>query len=94
MKTLKPRPSTRPSAGEALRIAAVQAPSLPPTRTALTDRPTTLNLRLRNSTVAAITANARERGLTQKQLVCRALAAAGIAVAAADLEDRTPRRRG
>jgi len=93
MKMLKPRPSTRPSAGEALRIAAVQAPSLPPTRTALTDRPTTLNLRLRNSTVAAITAIARERGLTQKQLVCRALAAAGIAVAAADLEDRTPRRR-
>jgi hypothetical protein len=94
MKTLKPRPSTRPSAGEALRIAAVQAPSLPPTRAALTDRPTTLNLRLRNSTVTAITTIARERGLTQKQLVCRALAAAGIAVAAADLEDRTPRRRG
>jgi hypothetical protein len=94
MKTLKPRPSTRPSAGEALRIAAVQAPSLPPTRAALADRPSTLNLRLRSSTVGAITAVARERGLTQKQLVCRALAAAGIAVAAADLEDRTPRRRG
>jgi hypothetical protein len=94
MKTLKPRPSTRPSAGEALRIAAVQAPSLPPTRATLADRPTTLNLRLRGSTVAAISARARDRGLTQKQLVCRALAAAGIAVAAADLEDRTPRRRG
>ncbi len=94
MKTLKPRPSTRPSAGEALRIAAVQAPSLPPTRAVLADRPTTLNLRLRSSTVAAITAVARERGLTQTQLVCQALAAAGIAVAAADLEDRTPRRRG
>jgi hypothetical protein len=94
MKMLKPRPSTRPSAGEALRIAAVQAPLLPPTRATLADRPTTLNLRLRNSTVTSITAIARERGLTQKQLVCRALAAAGIAVAAADLEDRTPRRRG
>jgi hypothetical protein len=94
MKMLKPRPSTRPSAGEALRIAAVQAPLLPPTRATLEDRPTTLNLRLRNSTVTAITTIARERGLTQKQLVCRALAAAGVAVAAADLEDRTPRRRG
>jgi len=93
MKTLKPRPSTRPSAGEALRIAAVQAPFLPPTRAVLADRPTTLNLRLRSSTVSAITTVARERGLTQKQLVCRALAATGIAVAAADLEDRTPRRR-
>lgn len=94
MKTLKPRPTARPSAAEALRIAAAQAPSLPPTRAALADHPTTLNLRLRSSTVAAITTQARERKLTQKQLVCRALAAAGIAVAAADLEDRTPRRRG
>ena len=94
MKTLKPRATSRPSAAEALRIAAVQAPSLPPTRTAPADRPTTLNLRLRMSTVEAITAAARERGFTQKQLVCHALAAAGVAVTASDLEDRTPRRRG
>lgn len=93
MKTLKPRVA-RPSAVEALRIAAVQAPSLPPTRAVLADRPTTLNLRVRMSTVAAIAAEARQHGLTQKQLVCRALAAAGVAVAASDLEDRTPRRRG
>jgi len=94
MKTLKPRPSPRPSATEALRIAAAQAPSLPPTRAAYADRPTTLNLRLRMSTVEAITVEARQRGLTQKQLVCQALAAAGVAVTASDLEDRTPRRRG
>lgn len=93
MKTLKPRASTRPTATEALRIAAVQAPSLPPTRVALEDYPTTLNLRLRSSTVAALAEHAREHGLTQKQVVCRALAAAGISVTAADLEDRTPRRR-
>ncbi len=94
MKTLKPRTTARPSAVEALRIAAVQAPSLPPTRTVLADRSTTLNLRLRLSTVEAITAEARQRGLTQKQLVCQALAAAGVTVTASDLEDRTPRRRG
>ena len=94
MKTLKPRTTARPSAVEALRIAAVQAPSLPPTRTMPADHSTTLNLRLRMSTVAAITAEARRRGLTQKQLVCQALAAAGVAVTASDLEDRTPRRRG
>ena len=94
MKTLKPRTAARPSAVEALRIAAVQAPSLPPTRAPLADRSTTLNLRLRLSTVEAITAEARQRGLTQKQLVCQALAAAGVAVTASDLEDRTPRRRG
>ena len=92
MKTLKPRTTARPSAAEALRIAAVQAPSLPPTRTVLADRSATRNLRLRLrlSTVAAITAEARRQGLTQKQLVCQALAAAGVAITASDLEDRSP----
>jgi len=94
MKTLKPRTAARPTAVEALRIATAQAPSLPPTRAVLTDRSTTLNLRLRMSTVEAITTEARQRGLTQKQLVCQALAAAGVAVTPSDLEDRTPRRRG
>jgi hypothetical protein len=93
MKMLKPR-AARPSAEEALRIAAEQAPSLPPAQMALVDRPATLNLRLRSSTIQALTAQAKAEGLTQKQVVCRALAAAGLAVAAADLEDRTPRRRG
>lgn len=93
MKMLKPR-AARPSAEDALRIAAAQAPSLPPTQMAVADRPATLNLRLRNSTIQALTAQARAEGLTQKQVVCRALAAAGLAVAASDLEDRTPRRRG
>jgi hypothetical protein len=93
MKMLKPRTS-RPSAEEALRIAAVQAPSLPPTQMTIADKPATLNLRLRISTIQALTAQAKAEGLTQKQVVCRALAAAGLAVAAADLEDRTPRRRG
>jgi hypothetical protein len=36
---------------------------------------------------------ARDHGLTIKQVVCQALAATGIKVAAADLEDRTPRHR-
>jgi hypothetical protein len=93
MKNLKPRGGARPSAVEALRIASAQAPDLPPARMAADDRPTTLNLRLRLSTVAALTAKAKAAGLTQKQVVCLALAASGIAVAPADLEDRTPRRR-
>jgi len=58
------------------------------------DRPTTLNIRLRESSVAAITARARERGMTLKQVVCHALAEAGVRIADADLEGRTPRRRG
>ena len=93
MKNLKPRAGARPSAEEALRITAAQAPELPPTRVEANDRPTTLNLRLRTSTVIALTAKAKAEGLTQKQVVCLALAAAGIAVVPEDLEDRTPRRR-
>ena len=49
MKTLKPRP--RPSAEEALQAVASHAPSLPPVRLEIPDRPTTLNLRMRQSTV-------------------------------------------
>lgn len=93
MKNLKPRQAGRPSAEEALRIAAVEAPSLPPAQIVPDDRPTTLNLRLRNSTVLSLTTYAKAHGLTQKQAVCRALSASGIIVAPADLEDRTPRRR-
>jgi hypothetical protein len=59
----------------------------------LIDAPTTLNLRVRTSTIEALTVTAKERGLTMKQVVCHALQAAGVAVAPADLEDRTPRRR-
>lgn len=93
MKTLKPRASSRPTAEEALRITALQAPALPPAQMTVADRPITLNLRLRESTVSALAAHAKAAGLTQKLALCRALAGAGIAVAPADLEDRTPRRR-
>lgn len=53
---------------------------------------TTLNLRVRVSTVQAIMAEAKKQGLTQKQLICLALSRCGVGVADADLEDRTPRR--
>ena len=65
-------------------------PSAPPQPV---DAPTTLNLRVRTSTVEGLMEAAKVRGLTMKQVVCHALQAAGVAVAAADLEDRTPRRR-
>ncbi len=89
---LKPR---RPSPTEALAIASSAAPTQPPTQISGTrpDAPTTLNLRVRTSTVAALVEAAKEQGLTMKQVVCQALEAAGVPVAPADLEDRTPRRR-
>jgi hypothetical protein len=36
---------------------------------------------------------AQAEGVTQKQVIMRALAAAGLPVNPLDLEDRTPRRR-
>jgi hypothetical protein len=54
----------------------------------------TLNMRLRETSVSAITAAAKARGMTIKQLIARALADSGVALAPADLEDRTPRRGG
>ncbi len=92
MKNLKPR-SSRPSPEDALAIATQTAPTLPPTRLGVEDRATTLNLRVRASTIEALMTAAREQGLTMKQVVCQALSAAGVSVAPADLEDRTPRRR-
>jgi hypothetical protein len=50
-------------------------------------------MRLKASTIAAIETKARAEGGTLKQIICRALAEAGVQVAAADLEDGTPRRR-
>lgn len=89
--SLKPR--ARPSPDEAVRIAAAAAPSLPPTRLVPEDRTQAFNMRLKASTIAAIDARAKTDGATLKQVICRALADAGVGVAAADLEDGTPRRR-
>jgi hypothetical protein len=89
--SLKPR--SRPSPDETVRIAAEAAPSLPPTRLQAEDRTQAFNMRLKASTIAAIESKARAEGGTLKQIICRALAEAGVQVAAADLEDGTPRRR-
>jgi hypothetical protein len=90
MKNLKPR--TRPTPAEALAVAAQTAPTQPPAQMTKEDRPTTLNLRFRETSISAITATAKDRRMTIKQVVAQALADAGVAIAAADLENRTPRR--
>ncbi len=75
-------------------MVATQASSLPPATLERADRATTLNLRLRESTVEAITRHARQRGLTIKQLIMEGARGMGVPVAPTDLEDRTPRRKG
>ena len=91
MKNLKAR--IRPTADEALAIASETAPSLPPAQMPVSDEAATLNMRLRKTTISAITSSAKTKGVTIKQLIAQALADAGVAIAPADLEDRTPRRR-
>jgi hypothetical protein len=86
-----PVPAQAPAngAGEGASVASMAAVSgVPPP-----DPATTLNLRVRMSTIDAIMAAAKERGLTMKQVVSHALRDAGVGVAEADLEDRTPRRK-
>lgn len=83
----------RPSPSEAVRIATEAAPHFPPAQLESADRTRSFTTRLRTSTLAAIEARAKADGATLKQVICRALAEAGIAVAPADLEDGTPRRR-
>ena len=101
---LKPR---RPSPEEALAIATSTAPMQPPAQVSRSPEPTpvlqpppterapstTLNLRVRMSTITALEKVAKERGMTMKQVVAHALRDAGVPIADADLEDRTPRRK-
>ena len=78
-------PPVMPSRQEPAPVAPTLVPPVDPA--------TTLNLRVRTSTIEALMETAKGRGLTMKQVVCHALDAAGVKVAAADLEDRTPRRK-
>jgi hypothetical protein len=57
------------------------------------DRAAPFNTRLRLSSIASIEARAQKDGISLKLVMCRALEAYGVQMAAADLEDGTPRRR-
>ena len=93
----KPLPPPAPDPANLVELVRRADPTAPPARvepTVRNDEPTTLNLRLRMSSVEAIGAVAEERGMTMKQVVTLALRDAGVAVAPEDLEDRSTKRRG
>ena len=52
-----------------------------------------VNIKIREVSAVAIAQAAKDRGITQKQLICGALQAAGVELHPFDLEDRTPPRR-
>jgi hypothetical protein len=104
MKDLKSRAPIAPD--EAVRIARETAPHQPP---ALAAAPALVQVspspvvskvvsamlaqRFTEVTLDNLARVARERGLTQKQLIAQALAAVGVEVHPDDLRDRTPARR-
>ena len=96
-KGLKPLAGGRPTADEAMQIAAAIAPHAPP---AVAEAAPTYNetsvivsMRLTEHTAAVLAQEADRQGITQRVLLARALAAAGLDVAPADLKERTPPRR-
>lgn len=90
---MEPYTHARPSPAQVLEATASIAGNQPPAAMAKTDALTTLNLRVRQSTLDAVAAEAKARGLTLKQVLCLALVEAGLEIAPADKEDRTPRRK-
>jgi hypothetical protein len=53
-----------------------------------------INVKVDEALAIALAERAQTEGVTQKQIIMRALKAAGLPVSPLDLEDRTPRRRG
>jgi hypothetical protein len=101
MKHLKPRAAVI-DPEEAVRIARETAPHQPPALATPPAPPVPskvasamLAQRFTEPTLDSLARVAKGKGLTQKQLIAQALAAAGVDVHPEDLRDRTPvRRRG
>jgi hypothetical protein len=91
-KTFK---STRaPADAATLRQVATDAGRVLPAAVVRRDRKTVLiNVKVNEELAIALAERAEAEGITQKQVITRALAAAGLPVDPLDLEDRTPRRR-
>ena len=85
-EALPAQPVGPPVDPAASRRAAADAGSSLQRRTAL------INVKVSAHLAAALAQRAQAKGVTQKQVIMHALAAAGLPVDALDLEDRTPRR--
>src|ERR1700677_1627626 len=81
-----------PATADALRQVATEAGrSLPPA--VVSGRRVLVNIKVTEELALALAERAESEGITQKQVITRALAAIGLPVDPADLVDRTPRRR-
>ena len=85
--------SSRPDATALRRVAADAGRSLPPATVRPGRRTVLINVKVSEDLAIALAERAEAEGMTQKQVITRALASAGLPVNALDLEDRSPRRR-
>jgi hypothetical protein len=93
-KPLKSMAKAPSATTAALRQVATGAGRALPPAIARSERRTVLvNVKMAEESAIALAKQAAEEGITQKQLICRALAVAGVPMDPLDLEDRTPRRR-
>jgi hypothetical protein len=95
LKNVKRAPAMThgPDVGTLRRVAAEATRTLPPAVAPLGRRRSVLvNVKVSETLARAIAEKAEAEGITQKQVITRALAAAGLPADALDLEDRTPRR--
>jgi hypothetical protein len=77
-----------------LRRVAVEAERSEPPAIVRRDRRTVMvNFKVSEDLAIALAERAEAEGITQKQIITRALAAAGLPVDPLDLADRTSRRR-
>jgi hypothetical protein len=90
---LPPRPVHRPDADALRRVVTEAGRSVPPAVVRPTRRSVLINVKVSEDLAIALAERAEAEGVTQKQVITRALAAAGLPVDALDLEDRSPKRR-
>jgi hypothetical protein len=86
-------PNTRPDAMALRRVVAEAGRSMPPASVRPGRRTVLINVKVSEDLAIALAERAEADGMTQKQIITRALAAVGLPVDALDLEDRSPRRR-
>jgi hypothetical protein len=91
-KQLKSTHRAMPSAAAVRQVAVDAGRSLPAAVVRPERRAVLINIKVSEELALALADRARAEGITQKQVVTRALAASGLPVDPLDLEDRTPRR--
>ena len=92
-ETMPASQSGRPDATALRRVAADAGRFMPPATVRPGRRTVLINVKVSEDLAIALAERAEAEGMTQKQVITRALALAGLPVAALDLEDRSPRRR-